>query len=124
MIDLSNLKLSFGGQDIFSDVSLRVEDNERVALFGINGAGKSTLLKVVAGMQKPDSGQWALGRGEVVGYLAQEAAESTSEAGISVFEYACRAFDELQNAHLRCEEIEHHMRSEERRVGKECRSRW
>jgi ATP-binding cassette subfamily F protein 3 len=109
MIDLSNLKLSFGGQDVFTDVSLRVEDNERVALFGINGAGKSTLLKVVAGLQKPDAGQVALGRGEVLGYLTQEVAESTSEAGISVFEYACRAFDELQKAHLRCEEIEHRM---------------
>lgn len=109
MIDLSNLRLSFGGRDIFSDVSLRVEDNERVALFGINGAGKSTLLKVISGMQKPDAGDVALGRGEVVGYLAQEAAEDTSEAGISVFEYACRAFEELQRAHTRCEEIEHRM---------------
>ena len=109
MIDLSNLRLSFGGRDIFSDVSLRVEDNERVALFGINGAGKSTLLKVISGMQKPDAGEVALGRGEVVGYLAQEAAEDTSESGISVFEYACRAFEELQRAHTRCEEIEHRM---------------
>jgi len=109
MIDLSNLRLSFGGRDIFSDVSLRVEDNERVALFGINGAGKSTLLKIVAGMQKPDVGQVALGRGEVVGYLAQEAAEETSESGVSVFEFACRAFDQLQRAHARCEEIEHRM---------------
>ncbi len=109
MIDLSNLRLSFGGRDIFSDVSLRVEDNERVALFGINGAGKSTLLKVISGMQKPDAGEVALGRGEVVGYLAQEAAEDTSETGISVFEYACRAFEELQRAHARCEEIEHRM---------------
>ena len=109
MIDLSNLRLSFGGRDIFSDVSLRVEDNERVALFGINGAGKSTLLKVISGMQKPDAGEVALGRGEVVGYLAQEAAVDTSESGISVFEYACRAFEELQRAHTRCEEIEHRM---------------
>ncbi|MEK7393085.1 MAG: ATP-binding cassette domain-containing protein, partial [Fibrobacterota bacterium] len=109
MIDLSSLKLSFGGRDIFQDVSLRVEDNERVALFGINGAGKSTLLKVISGQQKPDAGEVALGRGEVVGYLAQEAAEDTSESGVSVFDYACRAFEALQTAHTRCEEIEHRM---------------
>jgi ATP-binding cassette, subfamily F, member 3 len=109
MIDLSSLRLSFGGRDIFQDVSLRVEDNERVALFGINGAGKSTLLKVISGQQKPDAGEVALGRGEVVGYLAQEAAEDTSESGATVFEYACRAFEALQTAHTRCEEIEHRM---------------
>ena len=95
MIDLSNLRLSFGGRDIFQDVSLRVEDNERVALFGINGAGKSTLLKVISGQQKPDAGEVALGRGEVVGYLAQEAAEDTSDSEATVFDYACRAFEEL-----------------------------
>ena len=109
MIDLSELKLSFGERDIFKSVSLRVEDNERVALFGINGAGKSTLLKVIAGEQHPDGGTIALGRGEVIGYLAQTAAEETSEEGITVFEFACRAFEELQKAHARCEEIEHRM---------------
>ncbi len=109
MIDLSELRLSFGSRDIFKSVSLRVEDNERVALFGINGAGKSTLLKVIAGEQHPDSGTIALGRGEVIGYLAQTAAEATAEPGVSVFEYACRAFEDLQKAHARCEEIEHRM---------------
>ena len=109
MIDLSELRLSFGERDIFKSVSLRVEDNERVALFGINGAGKSTLLKIVAGEQAPDAGTIALGRGEVIGYLAQTAAESTAEEGVTVFAYACRAFEELQKAHLRCEEIEHRM---------------
>jgi len=109
MIDLSELRLSFGERDIFKNVSLRVEDGERVALFGINGAGKSTLLKIIAGMVKPDQGTLALGRGETVGYLSQDAAEDTSEAGITVFEYACRAFDGLQAAHARCEEIEHRM---------------
>jgi len=80
MIDLSNLRLSFGGRDIFSDVSLRVEDNERVALFGINGAGKSTLLKIVAGMQKPDVGQVALGRGEAAHiFVASNGEEKPAE---------------------------------------------
>lgn len=109
MIDLSELRLSFGERDIFKSVSLRVEDNERVALFGINGAGKSTLLKVVSGEQTPDGGTLALGRGEVIGYLAQTAAEATAEPGVSVFQYACKAFENLQKAHARCEEIEHRM---------------
>jgi ATP-binding cassette, subfamily F, member 3 len=109
MIDLSEIRLSYGERDIFKNVSLRVEDGERVALFGINGAGKSTLLKIIAGQVKPDAGNLALGRGETVGYLTQDSAEDTSEAGVSVFEYACRAFDGLQAAHARCEEIEHRM---------------
>ena len=109
MIDLSGIRLAFGERDIFKNISLRVEDGERVALFGINGAGKSTLLKIIAGLTHPDEGTLALGRGETVGYLSQDAAEATAELGVSVFAYACRAFEELQTAHLRCEEIEHRM---------------
>ena len=109
MIDLSGIRLAFGERDIFKNISLRVEDGERVALFGINGAGKSTLLKIIAGLAHPDEGTLALGRGETVGYLSQDAAEATAELGVSVFAYACRAFEELQTAHLRCEEIEHRM---------------
>jgi ribose transport system ATP-binding protein len=48
---------SFGGTRALSDVSLRVNRGEIVALLGENGAGKSTLIKTLGGIHKADSGQ-------------------------------------------------------------------
>ena len=48
---------SFGGVHAVSDVNLELRAGEICALLGENGAGKSTLISIMAGMQRPDSGQ-------------------------------------------------------------------
>ncbi len=57
---------------VLGAVSSRLQEGERVAVVGRNGAGKSTLLKAAAGLLPVDGGTISLGRGESVGYLAQE----------------------------------------------------
>ncbi len=61
----------FGGELIFQDVSFRIEPGDRVGLVGPNGAGKTTLLNIIAGRLAPDSGEVALTRNTLVGYLTQ-----------------------------------------------------
>ena len=56
MISVDNLTVSFGGWDLFKDISLLVNPKDRIGLVGKNGAGKSTLLKVIAGEQPATSG--------------------------------------------------------------------
>jgi ABC transport system ATP-binding/permease protein len=56
LLSLSEVSLAFGHLPLFSEVELRIEAGERVALIGRNGAGKSTLLRVVAGEISPDRG--------------------------------------------------------------------
>src|SRR6266511_5462649 len=51
MLRISNIKKSYGGQDVLVDVSFEVAEREKVALVGPNGAGKSSLLKIVAGVR-------------------------------------------------------------------------
>ena len=46
-----------GGVQALSDVTLKIEPGERVALVGANGCGKSTLLRVLHGLTQPSSGQ-------------------------------------------------------------------
>jgi len=46
----------FGGYDALSQVELRVESGELVALLGPSGSGKTTLLRVIAALESPDSG--------------------------------------------------------------------
>ena len=56
MIDIKNLKLSFGEKIIFKNLSLRISDNSRIGIVGANGAGKTTLLKILIGDIQPDDG--------------------------------------------------------------------
>jgi ATP-binding cassette subfamily F protein uup len=63
---------SFGARTLFSTISLSLSQGERVGLIGANGSGKSTLLRILAGIEKPDSGELILRRQARLAYLAQE----------------------------------------------------
>ena len=56
LIQLKDLRLTFGGTPLLTGVELSVSPMERVCLIGRNGSGKSTLLKIMAGLVEQDSG--------------------------------------------------------------------
>jgi len=56
LLDISNISLSFGDKNLFSDLSFTISAKDRLAILGINGSGKSTLLAVLEGREKVDSG--------------------------------------------------------------------
>jgi phospholipid/cholesterol/gamma-HCH transport system ATP-binding protein len=56
MIEVRDLKKSFGAQLILDDVSFRIENGESVAIIGRSGGGKSVLIKHIIGLLQPDSG--------------------------------------------------------------------
>jgi len=58
ILSLRGIYKSFGGVKALSDVSLDLHPGEVVALVGDNGAGKSTLVKTMAGVLRPDSGEY------------------------------------------------------------------
>ncbi|WP_071675335.1 ATP-binding cassette domain-containing protein [Nioella nitratireducens] len=72
LLQLNDISLTFGGDPIFSDLSLVVHEGDRVALVGRNGSGKSTLMKVMAGLVEADSGSRILPPGMSVGYMEQD----------------------------------------------------
>lgn len=57
MIEIKNLKKSFGKVLIWQDVSLKIEDGETLAIIGRSGCGKSVLLKHINALLSPDSGE-------------------------------------------------------------------
>ena len=56
VFNAKGLSKKFGSQRLFRDVDIFLEAGQSLALTGANGSGKSTLLRVMAGMQRPDSG--------------------------------------------------------------------
>ena len=71
VLQLRGLTKSFGDRTLLSDVYLRVEPGERIALLGENGTGKTTLLNMIVGQERPDSGSIRLGPAVVTAYLPQ-----------------------------------------------------
>jgi ABC transport system ATP-binding/permease protein len=72
VLDVKNLRKSFGTRVVLDGATFAVGAGEKVGVIGVNGSGKSTLLRIVAGEEGPGEGSLALQRGARVGYLAQE----------------------------------------------------
>jgi ATP-binding cassette subfamily F protein 3 len=69
---MENLSLGFGGRTLFSDLNLRIGEEDRIGVVGRNGSGKSSLLKIIAGQQEPENGSIRLSGNIRIGYLPQE----------------------------------------------------
>ena len=72
VISAKDLNLQFSLQQVFKDATMAVHEGEKVGLVGRNGSGKSSLMRIVAGIDKPDSGIVSRRNKLIVGYLAQE----------------------------------------------------
>ena len=71
MIQIENVTKSFGERTIFSGVTFKIADGEKVGIVGKNGAGKSTLLKIMLGLEEFESGNISGIRKEDIGYAEQ-----------------------------------------------------
>ncbi|MCI0500690.1 MAG: ATP-binding cassette domain-containing protein, partial [Epsilonproteobacteria bacterium] len=71
MIELSNLTKSYGSQELFSDINLRMNFGDKIGLVGRNGSGKSTLFKLILGEEQADNGEVLIPKGYKIGALKQ-----------------------------------------------------
>ena len=60
MLEVQELKKSFGGRQILDGVDLTVKDGEILCIVGPSGAGKTTLLRCITGLEAADSGKFLI----------------------------------------------------------------
>ncbi len=71
ILDVNKLSINFGYGKLFDDISFSLNEGESISIVGPNGCGKSTLLKIIAGLEKADSGQVNIKKNAKVAYLDQ-----------------------------------------------------
>ncbi len=71
MISIENLTKGFGGQELFDQISLKINPRERVGLVGRNGHGKTTLMRMILGEEHQDSGNILIPGNYRMGYVKQ-----------------------------------------------------
>lgn len=86
-MNIKDLTMSFGLQDIFENVNVHIKDKEKVGIIGVNGAGKSTFFKLILGTLEPDSGRIIIKPGTRIGFLPQVISDEIPNMSISVFDY-------------------------------------
>ncbi|MBQ6694239.1 MAG: ABC-F family ATP-binding cassette domain-containing protein [Bacteroidaceae bacterium] len=102
MISVDNIRVDFGGTNLFHDVSFIINKKDRVALVGKNGAGKTTLLRILSGTQSPTEGSISKQRNITVGYLPQVMNHTD---GRTVFEEAETAFEHIHEMEARLKQM-------------------
>lgn len=71
LLQAVNINKSYGVRPVLSNITMLVNEREKIGLVGVNGAGKSTFLQVIAGEMSYDSGEIYKSKETTIGYLAQ-----------------------------------------------------
>ncbi|MDG1439474.1 MAG: ABC-F family ATP-binding cassette domain-containing protein [Flavobacteriales bacterium] len=79
MLNLTNITVSFGGRDLYKNISFQINPKDKIGVVGKNGAGKSTMLKLIIGEQKATSGTINMTNSLSIGYLPQEINVNSNE---------------------------------------------
>lgn len=93
---IDNLSLSFGTAEVYKNLTIEFNQNDKVGIIGVNGAGKTTLFKLILGELTPDAGTITVS--SKIGYLPQ-VIEDNFDKEMSVFDYllSARPIKELEN---------------------------
>lgn len=71
LLNVEKMSKSYTEKILFDQVTLGINEGDKIGVIGINGTGKSTLLKMMAGIEEPDEGSLVKGKSVRVEYLAQ-----------------------------------------------------
>lgn len=103
MLNVHQLSIAFQGEDLFDNISFRLQSGNRIGLIGKNGAGKSTLLKIISGEIEYNSGQISFEKKDLnIGFLKQDI---DFAYGRTILEESYEAFSEIKALERQLEDI-------------------
>ncbi|MCM1314470.1 MAG: ABC-F family ATP-binding cassette domain-containing protein [Alistipes senegalensis] len=112
LVSLNNINKFYNGNQLLNNISLTIDENDKIGLVGNNGCGKSTLLKIITGSVEPDrftekDGIISFAGKTTIGYLEQMGgldSEKTVMAEMqSVFENMHKAIERLREIEIEIE---------------------
>lgn len=103
ILQANKIERSFAGEVLFDNISLQVDERDRIALVGKNGAGKSTLLKILVGEEEQTSGEINKKRDLSLSYLAQD---SRFESSHTIYDEMLHVFDDLRKTEKTLRQME------------------
>ncbi|MEG0551187.1 MAG: ABC-F type ribosomal protection protein [Vagococcus sp.] len=103
MLQLNQVNKTMFGKKLLEDVSIQINDGEKMALIGDNGAGKSTLLKMITGDETIDSGSVSISKDQKISYLEQQSLVKTSE---TVFDFIYNGQKEIKELFVKMTSLE------------------
>ena len=129
-VHLENINKSFGSINALSNLNLEIKDGEFFVLLGPTGAGKTTTLRIISGLEIPDSGNIFFNKEQYnnvqpafrdTSYVFQQYSLYPNYSVYDNLAFPLRSPLRKSDKKTIDDRV---LRSEERRVGKECRSRW
>jgi ABC transport system ATP-binding/permease protein len=98
LISCQSIGKTYGTRLLFDNVSMTIAEGERIGLIGPNGSGKTTLMRILAGLDKPDSGIVTYRKSLRLGYVPQEPLFAAEDTVRSICEsaFAASPLDELE----------------------------
>jgi ATP-binding cassette subfamily F protein uup len=91
ILNAQSIAKQFGAAPLFENLSLAVDEGDRIGLIGPNGSGKSTLLAILAGNISPDAGEVAVRKRARAAYVAQDSVYAPGLTVRQVLEQALAA---------------------------------
>ena len=106
ILTVQNLQKAYGGNAVLKNVSLTLQDHQRMGLVGVNGCGKTTLLRILAGKEHHDGGSVTLMKGVRIGYMEQQ---YTPMGDQTVFEELRQVYEPVFAMEEKLRDLEHQM---------------
>ncbi|RKN82204.1 ABC-F family ATP-binding cassette domain-containing protein [Paenibacillus ginsengarvi] len=106
LLQVNGLSKHYGTTTVLTNISMQIQERDRIGLVGVNGAGKSTLLKVIAGEMSHDEGEIFRSKEARIGYLAQN---SGLQSDRSIWDEMMSVFAGLLEAERELRELEARM---------------